>query len=80
MSNQNVVLRLLLNVPTEEPAYVDVEFDSPEQVMAAMDALLAGSGLIGLRGAGETPILVRVEHLVAAFPVEYDSDELDDEE
>lgn len=82
MSQDNkIVVRFLLNVSTEEPAFVDVEFGDDKQVKRALNTLLSANGaLVTLTNADNMPILIRAEHVAAAFPIEYDDEDSEDED
>ncbi len=82
MSQDNtIVIRFLLNVSTEEPAFVDVEFGDDKQVKRALNTVLSANGaLVTLNNVDNMPILIRTEHVAAAFPIEYDDESEEDEE
>lgn len=78
-----VSVRFVLNLPTEDPSYVDVDFISTEQALAALTTLKNATGrLISIDNAYATPVLLRPELVAAAFQVEYaeEEDENDEEE
>lgn len=78
-----VSIRFVLNLPTEDPSYVDVDFVSTEQALDALTTLKNATGrLISIDNAYATPVLLRPELVAAAFQVEYaeDEEEEDDDE
>ncbi|QPC83511.1 hypothetical protein G4Y79_03765 [Phototrophicus methaneseepsis] len=79
MPQSTIYVRFLLDVPTEEPAYVDMTFSSEQQAQDALSALTASEGqLVSIANATHIPVLIRADRVVTAFPIEYDDDEDDD--
>lgn len=73
---KNVIIRFLLDIQTEEAAFVDVEFSDEKQAKQAIKSVLSANGaLISVTNAADMPVLLRTEHVSAAFPVEYEDDE-----
>jgi hypothetical protein len=71
-----IVIRFVLNLPTEETTYVDVEFTDEKQAKKAANLVMNANGaLIALNSVSDIPVLLRTEYVAAAFPVEYEEDE-----
>lgn len=76
-----VSVRFVLNVPTEDPAYVDVDFADEKQALTALTSVTsADSGLVAIDNAYNVPVILRRELIAAAFPVEFEDDEEEDDE
>lgn len=81
--NSMITIRFALKLPTEEPAFVDVDFVDSRQARRAINAVLSANGpLVSLKNATNIPVLIRSADVSAAFPVDYDGQngEDDDEE
>lgn len=76
-----LIIRFLLDLQAEEASYVDLEFDSMKQAKRAISDVLAANGaLVMLTTMHEVPVLLRSAHVSAAFPIEYDEEDGEDEE
>jgi hypothetical protein len=76
-----IVIRLLLDLQAEETSYVDLEFSSLKNAKRAINEIFSGNGaMVMIQSAHDVPVLVRTSQVSAAFPIEYDGDEEDEEE
>lgn len=81
MADEPIVIRFLLALPTEDPAFVDIEFSDERQAKNAMTAVLRGQGkLVEIKNASSVPVLIRSDQVAAAFPAEFDNLDASDEE
>lgn len=72
-----VTIRFLLQLPTEDPTYLDLPFDSLKQAKRALNDVLSANGaLIMLSTSHDTPVLLRTSEVVAAYTLEATSSEL----
>lgn len=80
----NVLIRFILNLPTEDLSYIDVMFDDDRQARRALRDIISANGtLVSIKGSAETPILIRSEDVAAAYPLTEgngDEDAEDDED
>ena len=81
MAAEPVVIRFLLAVPTEDPAFVDIPFSDERQAKSAMTAIMRSQGqLVELKNASNVPVLIRTDQVAAAFLAEFDEEDEEDEE
>lgn len=75
-----VTIRFALKLPTEDPAFVDVEFSDARQARRAINQILSANGpLVALKNLHDIPVLIRSADVSAAFPVDYDVINMDDD-
>lgn len=68
-----ITIRFTLNLPTEDPAYVDVVFADARQARRALNTVLTANGpLVSLKNATDVPVLIRSADVSAAFPIDYE--------
>ena len=83
MADSNIVtIRFALNLPTEEPAFVDIDFSDARQARRAINNILTANGpLVAIKNLHDIPVLIRSADVSAAFPIDYDvlDTEVDDE-
>jgi len=79
---KTVMIRFILNLPTEDLATLDVEFADARQARRAINAVLGANGpLVSVKNATSIPVLIRSADVTAAFALDYeDMGEEDDEE
>lgn len=66
-----VVIRFLLNLPTEDPTYLDLPFESLKQGKRAINDVFSANGaLIMLTTRHEVPVLLRTSDVTAAYPLD----------
>ncbi len=66
-----IVIRFLLSLPTEDPTYLDLPFESLKQAKRAINDVFSANGaLIMLTTHHEVPVLLRTSEVVAAHLVE----------
>jgi hypothetical protein len=76
---KTVIIRFVLDLQAEEMAFVDVEFGDEKQAKQAIKSVLSANGaLISVTNAADMPVLLRTQHVSAAFPVEYEEEDDDD--
>lgn len=66
-----VVIRFLLNLPTEDPTYLDLPFDSLKQAKRAINDVFSANGaLVMLMTQHQVPVLLRTSEVTAAHPLD----------
>lgn len=66
-----VVIRFLLNLPTEDPTYLDLPFESLKQAKRAINDVFSANGaLIMLTTRHEVPVMLRTSDVTAAYPLD----------
>ncbi len=81
MAAEAVIVRFVLTLPTEEPAFVDIPFADERQAKSAMTTVMRSQGqLVELKNASNVPVLIRSDQVAAAFLAEFDDDDDDNED
>lgn len=66
-----IVIRFLLSLPTEEPTYLDLPFESLKQAKRAINDVFSANGaVVMLTTHHDVPVLLRTSEVVAAHPLE----------
>jgi hypothetical protein len=80
MAAEAVIVRFVLTLPTEEPAFVDIPFADERQAKSAMTTVMRSQGqLVELKNASNVPVLIRSDQVAAAFLAEFDDDDDDND-
>lgn len=67
---EQTTIRFLLNMPTEDPTYIDVVFTNREQAHLAIEQVLHAHGqMVALEHAEKPRVLLRSAQVIAAFPL-----------
>lgn len=78
---KTVTIRFILNLPTEDLATLDIDFADARQARRAINAVLGANGpLVAVKNATNIPVLIRSADVTAAFPMNYESIDGDDDE
>lgn len=80
-NSEMVTVRFALKLGTEDPAYVDVTFKDERQARKAIGDVLAANGpLVQIKHFEEVPVLLRSADVSAAYPIDIEDDEEDEDD